>query len=304
MLDKNDILGNLNDRQSEAVETTEGHVRVVAGAGSGKTRVLAHRYAFLVNELGIDPGNILCMTFTNKAAQEMKRRISKLVHRGNVNDFVCTIHGFCVKFLREEIFRIGYPKNFIISDEEDSKMLAKQVMEEFNIGIDKTNVRKFLDGIRDFKSLDIDYYIDNIILPNSDISISKEDKIIRYIQLQQKNYMLDFNDIIYFTIYIMSHYEDALSSWQQKMNYIMVDEVQDCSGSDWQIINYLEGYYGNLFIVGDPDQCIYEWRGAKPDSFILFKTDGDIILNQNYRSTPNILDVANSIIEHNHNFRL
>ena len=301
MLDKNDILGNLNDRQSEAVETTEGHVRVVAGAGSGKTRVLAHRYAFLVNELGIDPGNILCMTFTNKAAQEMKRRISKLVHRGNVNDFVCTIHGFCVKFLREEIFRIGYPKNFIISDEEDSKMLAKQVMEEFNIGIDKTNVRKFLDSIRDFKSLDIDYYIDNIILPNSDISISKEDIRIRYIQLQQKNYMLDFNDIIYFTIYIMSHYEDALSSWQQKMNYIMVDEVQDCSTSDWKIINYLEGYYGNLFIVGDPDQCIYEWRGAIPDSFIDFKTDTDIILNQNYRSTPNILDVANSIIDHNQN---
>lgn len=294
---------SLNEKQIEAVETTEGHVRVVAGAGSGKTRVLAHRYAFLVNELGIDPGNILCMTFTNKAAQEMKRRISKLVHRGNVNDFVCTIHGFCVKFLREEIFRIGYPKNFIISDEEDSKMLAKQVMEEFNIGIDKTNVTNLLNSIQKFKSINIDYYIDNIILSNSKISIyGKENaEIMRYIQLQQKNYLLDFNDIIFFTIYIMSHYEDALSSWQQKMNYIMVDEVQDCSGSDWQIINYLEGYYGNLFIVGDPDQCIYEWRGAIPDSFINFKTDADIILNQNYRSTPNILDVANSIIEHNQN---
>ena len=294
---------SLNEKQIEAVETTEGHVRVVAGAGSGKTRVLAHRYAFLVNELGIDPGNILCMTFTNKAAQEMKRRISKLVHRGNVNDFVCTIHGFCVKFLREEIFRIGYPKNFIISDEEDSKMLAKQVMEEFNIGIDKTNVTNLLNSIQKFKSINIDYYIDNIILSNSKISINGKEnaEIMRYIQLQQKNYLLDFNDIIFFTIYIMSHYEDALSSWQQKMNYIMVDEVQDCSGSDWQIINYLEGYYGNLFIVGDPDQCIYEWRGAIPDSFINFKTDADIILNQNYRSTPNILDVANSIIEHNQN---
>lgn len=294
---------SLNEKQIEAVETTEGHVRVVAGAGSGKTRVLAHRYAFLVNELGIDPGNILCMTFTNKAAQEMKRRISKLVHRGNVNDFVCTIHGFCVKFLREEIFRIGYPKNFIISDEEDSKMLAKQVMEEFNIGIDKTNVTNLLNSIQKFKSINIDYYINNIILSNSKISINGKEnaEIMRYIQLQQKNYLLDFNDIIFFTIYIMSHYEDALSSWQQKMNYIMVDEVQDCSGSDWQIINYLEGYYGNLFIVGDPDQCIYEWRGAIPDSFINFKTDADIILNQNYRSTPNILDVANSIIEHNQN---
>ena len=303
MFDKNDIFGNLNDRQSEAVEATEGHVRVVAGAGSGKTRVLAHRYAFLVNELGIDPGNILCMTFTNKAAQEMKQRISKLVHRGNVNDFVCTIHGFCVKFLREEIFRIGYPKNFIISDEEDSKMLAKQVMEEYNLNTDKTNVRKFLNSVQTFKSTDMDYYIDNIILPKSDMSNNEEEcsYIMRYIQLQQKNYMLDFNDIIYFTIFIMDHYEDALSLWQQKMNYIMVDEVQDCSTSDWTIINYLEGYYGNLFIVGDPDQCIYEWRGAKPDSFILFKTDSDIVLNQNYRSTPNILDVANSIIDHNQN---
>lgn len=303
MPDKNDIFGNLNDRQSEAVEATEGHVRVVAGAGSGKTRVLAHRYAFLVNELGIDPGNILCMTFTNKAAQEMKQRISKLVHRGNVNDFVCTIHGFCVKFLREEIYRIGYPKNFIISDEEDSKMLAMQVMEEKNLDTDKTNVRKFLKDIQFFKIQNPVYYIEKIILPKSDISTNDEEctEIMRYIQLQQKNYMLDFNDIIYFTIYIMSHYEDALSVWQQKMNYIMVDEVQDCSSSDWAIINYLEGYYGNLFIVGDPDQCIYEWRGAKPDSFISFKTDCDIVLNQNYRSTPNILDVANSIITNNQN---
>lgn len=303
MPDKNDIFGNLNDRQSEAVEATEGHVRVVAGAGSGKTRVLAHRYAFLVNELGIDPGNILCMTFTNKAAQEMKQRISKLVHRGNVNDFVCTIHGFCVKFLREEIYRIGYPKNFIISDEEDSKMLAMQVMEEKNLDTDKTNVRKFLKDIQTFKMRNSVYYIEKIILPKSDISTNDEEctEIMRYIQLQQKNYMLDFNDIIYFTIYIMSHYEDALSVWQQKMNYIMVDEVQDCSSSDWAIINYLEGYYGNLFIVGDPDQCIYEWRGAKPDSFIGFKTDCDIVLNQNYRSTPNILDVANSIITNNQN---
>lgn len=303
MLDKNDIFGNLNDRQSEAVEATEGHVRVVAGAGSGKTRVLAHRYAFLVNELGIDPGNILCMTFTNKAAQEMKQRISKLVHRGNVNDFVCTIHGFCVKFLREEIYRIGYPKNFIISDEEDSKMLAMQVMEEKNLDTDKTNVRKFLKDIQFFKIQNPVYYIEKIILPKSDISTNDEEctEIMRYIQLQQKNYMLDFNDIIYFTIYIMRHYEDALSVWQQKMNYIMVDEVQDCSSNDWTIINCLEGYYGNLFIVGDPDQCIYEWRGAKPDSFISFKTDCDIVLNQNYRSTPNILDVANSIITNNQN---
>ena len=301
MKDINYIFENLNERQSEAVEATEGHVRIVAGAGSGKTRVLAHRYAFLVNELGIDPGNILCMTFTNKAAQEMKQRISKLVHRGNVNDFVCTIHGFCVKFLREEIFRLGYPKNFIISDEEDSKMLAKQVMEEYNLDTNTTTVGKFLNEVQKYKARNP--YIETIILPTAEQPTKDEEyaEIKRYIQLQQKQFMLDFDDIINFTIFIMKYYEDALSVWQQKMNYIMVDEVQDCSFSDWAIIRYLEGYYGNLFIVGDPDQCIYEWRGAIPDSFIDFKTDTDIILNQNYRSTPNILDVANSIITNNQN---
>ena len=294
------LFENLNDKQIEAVMATEGKVRIVAGAGSGKTRVLAHRYAFLANELGIDPGNILCMTFTNKAAQEMKIRISKLVHRAHVNDFVCTIHGFCVKFLRREIHRIGYPQNFIIIDEEDSKLLAKQVMEEFQLDTRDTTVKQLLSDVGKYKS--INPYIEQIILPGSDFS-PEEDKatLFRYIQLQQKNYMLDFQDLIFFTLYIMDLHKEALTYWQQKMNYIMVDEVQDCSGSDWAIVNNLADGYGNLFIVGDPDQCIYEWRGAKPDRFLLFPAETDVILNQNYRSTPNILDVANSIIAHNEN---
>ena len=151
MLEINDIFGNLNDRQSEAVEATESHVRVVAGAGSGKTRVLAHRYAFLVNELGIDPGNILCMTFTNKAAQEMKRRISKLVLRGNVNDYVCTIHGFCVKFLREEIFCIGFQRI--------SYYLMRKIQTSIKVRFDKgercihSNYLKFWDGTKTLEEL-------------------------------------------------------------------------------------------------------------------------------------------------------
>ena len=128
-----DFLKTLNPNQIRATEASEGRVRVVAGAGSGKTRVLAHRFAFLVNDLGIAPGNILCLTFTNKAAQEMKHRISSMVDRGAVNDFICTIHSFCVKFLRREIYRIGYPKNFSILDEEDAKTLAKQAMNEFGV---------------------------------------------------------------------------------------------------------------------------------------------------------------------------
>lgn len=297
----NKILESLNNKQIEAVETTEGKVRVVAGAGSGKTRVLAHRYAYLVNELGIDPGNILCMTFTNKAAREMKVRISKLVHRAHVNDLVCTIHGFCVKFLRRDIHRIGYPSNFIITDEEDNKLLAKQVITEYQLDTKNITVKKFLSDVQTFKA---SYpYIESFILPESNHSADRiqVEYIIRYIQLQQKNYMLDFNDLIYFTIYIMEHHEEPLTYWQRKLNYIMVDEAQDCSSSDWTIINHLKGCYENLFIVGDPDQCIYEWRGAKPDGFLSFPAETDIILNQNYRSTPNILDVANSIIAHNEN---
>jgi len=139
-----DILDNLNDKQKEAVLATEGKIRVVAGAGSGKTRVLAHRFAHLVNNIGIDPGNILCMTFTNKSTQEMRTRISKLVASGNTNDFVCTIHGFCVKVLRWDIHRIGFPKSFSILDDDDAEMLAKKVLELH--GLDRT--KKVVEGLR------------------------------------------------------------------------------------------------------------------------------------------------------------
>lgn len=139
-----DLFNGLNENQVAAVKATEGMVRVVAGAGSGKTRVLAHRYAYLVNSMGIDPANILCATFTNKAAQEMRNRIAKLVSAGNVNDFVCTIHGLCVRILRKEIYRIGYPKNFTIMDEEDQKSLAKEVFKEFSLDSTVVTTKQFL----------------------------------------------------------------------------------------------------------------------------------------------------------------
>ena len=293
------LFENLNNMQAEAVKATEGKVRIIAGAGSGKTRVLAHRYAYLVNEVGIDPGNILCMTFTNKAAREMKNRIAKLVHRAHVNDFTCTIHGFCVKFLRREIHRLGYPKTFTIIDEEDSKTLALQVFEEMHLDAKKDTIKNFLDDIRLYKApLG---YIEKIIVPTATLEAKDINKTVRYIQLQLKNYALDFNDIINFTLYIMHNFPDALAYWQDKMNYVQVDEVQDCNKKDWAIINYVSGGCGNLFIVGDSDQAIYEWRGAMPDLFNNFVSDKDVMLTQNYRSTPNILNVANSIIAHNEN---
>ena len=283
----------------QAVEATEGRVRVVAGAGSGKTRVIAHRYAFLVNEIGISPGNILCLTFTNKAAQEMKRRISGMVDRGSVNDFICTIHSFCAKFLRQEIYRIGYPKNFTIIDEEDAKQLAKQAMIEFDIDRKKITAERFLKGVAALKGYEPTHYIQRHLLPNS--SSFAPDATVRYLRLQLKHFALDYDDLLYFTLYILNHFPDARKYWTEKLNYLMVDEVQDCTGDDWKLLYALTQHHGNLFIVGDPDQAIYEWRGANPKIFVDFKAHTDIILNQNYRSTPDILDVANRIIDNNKN---
>ena len=281
------------------MEATEGRVRVVAGAGSGKTRVLAHRYAFIVNDIGISPGNILCLTFTNKAAQEMKRRISGMVDRGSVNDFICTIHSFCAKFLRKEIYRIGYPRNFTIIDEEDGKTLARQAMQEFGIDRRKTTAERFLKQVAAYKGYDPVKYIQNHLLPCS--SPEAPDATVRYLRLQLKQYALDYDDLLYFTLYILSHFPDAREEWTEKLNYVMVDEVQDCTGDDWKLLHAITAHHGNLFVVGDPDQAIYEWRGANPKIFVDFKAHTDIILNENYRSTPDILDVANHIIDHNKN---
>lgn len=305
-----DILAGLNDRQKEAVESTEGRIRVIAGAGSGKTKALAHRYAYIVNELGIDPANILCLTFTNKASQEMRGRISKLVNRGDYNDFVCTIHGFCVKLLRKEIYRLGFPKSFSIIDEEDSKSYAKQVMEELNIDRTAHTIKDFLRSISIQKSMigaydsarKVPSYIDSYMLPGFVPSENDlKNPFVRYIVKQVKFFSLDFQDLIYFTLHILNSYSEAKDYWQNQFNYVMVDEVQDCNASDWSIINILSEVYNNLFIVGDPDQAIYEWRGARPKLFVDFNSEKDIVLDQNYRSTPNILNVANSIIINNRN---
>jgi len=309
-----DYMNSLNDRQREAVEATEGRIRVVAGAGSGKTKALTCRYAYLVNVLGVDPANILCLTFTNKAAQEMRQRIHQLVNSGDYNDFVCTIHGFCVKFLRQEIYRLGYPKSFTILDEQDQKQLAKQVMEELGLNRTVETVGQFLDAAAAKKIalfLEQPNYIDRMMLTEGlSQSFDKEAQdpeqpqnmaFVRYLQLQKKTLGLDFQDLIFFTIHILKRFPDACEYWQNEMEYIMLDEAQDCNKSDWTIVETLQGIHHNLFIVGDPDQAIYEWRGARPKMFIDFKNDRTIVLDQNYRSTTPILSVANSVISRNRN---
>ena len=291
------LFDGLNDRQIEAVKSLDGKIRIVAGAGSGKTKVLSHRFAYLVEEIGIHPSNILCITFTNKAAQEMKKRISTLAPLHNVNDFICTFHGLCVKILRKEIYRIGYPSNFQITDVEDASILAKNVMKE--IGIDRgcVTTKQFLDGIRKYKYYN--QYINDIVLPNTKIKQEDMTADVKYIQYQQKSFSLDFDDLILFALHILKNFKEARDYWAGLFNYIMVDETQDCNQHDWELVDILAEKYGNLFIVGDPDQAIYEWRGAKPNLFLSFKSNKDVILNQNYRSTPNILKVANSVISHN-----
>ena len=293
-------LSTLNSRQREAVTSTEGRIRVIAGAGSGKTRALAFRYAYIVNELGIDPANILCLTFTNKAAQEMKSRISQLVPPGYTNDFVCTIHGFCVRFLREEIFRLGYPKNFQILDEEDMKSLARQVLTENNTERSVKTVRQLIEALGGLKC--DGSYVSQHIIPSSPLTGRNELSQATQLLFKQKDKLsLDFDDLVHFTCHILHSFPDVREKWQERMNYVMIDEAQDCNSIDWDIVETLSAMSGNLFVVGDPDQSIYEWRGAKPDIFVAFRSDKDVILDENYRSTPGILDVANSIIVNNRN---
>lgn len=300
-MQENPIFTNLNKRQVEAVMTTEGTVRIIAGAGSGKTRVLAHRFAYLVDDIGVDPANILCMTFTNKAAAEMRTRISRLVTAGNANDFVCTIHGFCVKVLRRDIYRLGFPANFTILDDDDREHIAKRSLEIHGIDRTRKTVKLLLRDVAHFKFDICPDYIDRYMLASSPRFRNTEGftEVQTYIHYQALNYCLDFDDLILYTLYLFDRFPDVREYWQDTLNYVMVDEAQDCNEYDWKIIRIVSAKYNNLFVVGDPDQAIYEWRGARPAEFVDWEADRTIILDENYRSTPEILNPANAIIANN-----
>lgn len=292
-------LSSLTAEQESAVKATEGTVRVVAGAGSGKTRTLVYRYAYLLNDMGIPQSDILCMTFTNKAAQEMKTRISALCPSGVVGDFVTTIHGFCVKFLRKEIYRLGLPENYLIYDEEDMKALVKEVLEENDIPRKKGIVGNYMEELGKFKAETP--YIDRFVLPTA--AIRQEDlPIFGKMILRQKRYFaLDFDDLLFYTIYILDNFPEVRKVWQAQFQYVMMDEIQDCSKNEWKLFSILSEGYGNLFVVGDADQAIYEWRGAHPELFVGWTPKMDIYLKNNFRSLPNIVCLADCIIENNHN---
>ena len=303
-----DILQDLNEKQREAVTTTEGYVRVVAGAGSGKTKALTHRYAFLVNMLGVATEHILCVTFTNKAAGEMKSRIRTLIGDHDTG-YICTFHGFCVKELREDIHLLYYPKNFTIIDEQDQNTILHSVYEENNIDAKRYTYSMSRDLVSAKKEA-LDYVslmnqTDNEELRRKYESAKKTEDIIFYGYLleQKKNYALDYDDLINFTYYILTTDRDVCNYWQKRFQYIMVDEFQDVSHRQYQLANILSGYHKNLFVVGDPDQTIYTWRGADVKIFLQFplthKDTKTIIMDNNYRSNAPIIMGSNSLIEKN-----
>lgn len=305
-----DLLQGLNGAQRQAVTSTEGFVRVIAGAGSGKTRALSHRFAYLVNELGILPGNILCVTFTNKSANEMRQRIHRLTG-DNDTGYVNTFHGFCVSILQEDSHAVQYPKSFLVLDNGDIDSMLQLIYEErgltlrdmtFSAARDMIEIRKL------FK--DPEYYRDMITLPLDTLkekydqaSGARDIIFYGYLYQEKKCFGLDYNDLIKFSLYIFGEHPDIRLKWQERLEYIMVDEFQDIDQLQYDLMTVLCGYHKNLFIVGDPDQTIYTWRGANV-KFLLefdqaFPGTKTILMMENYRSTPEILAAANSLIDKN-----
>ena len=305
-----EILEGLNSAQREAVTATEGFVRVIAGAGSGKTRALSHRFAFLVNELGILPGNILCVTFTNKSANEMRQRIHQLTG-DNDTGYINTFHGFCVSILQEDSHAVQYPKSFLVLDNGDIDAMLQIIYEERGLTLRDRTFSDARDMIEIRKlNKEPEYYKDMLTMSletlkeKYDRAAAADDIIFYgYLYQEKKCFGLDYNDLIKFSLFIFQEHPDIRLKWQQRLEYIMIDEFQDIDQLQYDLMEVLCGYHKNLFIVGDPDQTIYTWRGADV-KFLLdfdkaFPNVRTILMMENYRSTPEILGAANSLIAKN-----
>lgn len=304
------ILDKLNSSQREAVTTTEGYVRVIAGAGSGKTRTLTHRFAYLVNEVGIPAGNILCVTFTNKAANEMRQRIHMLTGDRDTG-YINTFHGFCANVLKEESFVFNYPKSFLVLDNSDIDSMLSVIYEERNLSLRDMTFSKARDMIEMLKLFERpDYYIDmfdmslETLKEKYDSAITPKDIIFYgYLYQEKKCFGLDYNDLIIFTLYTFKVSEESRKKWQKRLMYIMIDEFQDIDKPQYDLMEVLSDYHKNLFVVGDPDQTIYTWRGADIHYLLdfdkKFKGTKTVMMNDNYRSVKSIIDVANSLIKKN-----
>ena len=299
----NNIYSTLNPPQQEAVYHTEGPLLILAGAGSGKTRVLTHRIAYLIDEKGVNPWNILAITFTNKAASEMRERVDKIVGFGSESIWVSTFHSTCVRILRRHIDRLGFDTRFAIYDTEDQKTLMKEICRKLNIDTKIYKERSLLAQISHAK--------DELITPDEmelnaggDFNKKKVAAVYREYQASlRKNNALDFDDLIVKTVELFQNCGDVLENYQERFKYIMVDEYQDTNTAQFKFVSLLASKYENLCVVGDDDQSIYKFRGANIGNILGFEhvfPDAKVIrLEQNYRSTKNILSAANEVIANN-----
>ena len=298
------IYDTLNEQQREAVFYTEGPLLILAGAGSGKTRVLTHRIAYLIEELGVNPWNILAITFTNKAAGEMRERVDRLVGFGSESIWVSTFHSTCVRILRRHIDRLGYGTNFTIYDADDQKTLMKEVIKTLQLDPKMYRERSLLAAISSAK--------DEMISPDefelqagTDYHQRKIAEVYREYEKQlRSNNALDFDDLLVKTVQVLDTQPDILEYYQERFRYIMVDEYQDTNTVQFKFVSLLAKKYRNLCVVGDDDQSIYKFRGANIKNILNFESvfqDAYVIkLEQNYRSTETILKAANGVIRNNY----
>ena len=297
------LLDALNEPQRQAVMATDGPLLILAGAGSGKTRVLTHRTAYLIEECGVNPYNTMAITFTNKAAGEMRERIDQMVGYGSESIWVCTFHSTCVRILRRYIDRLGFGTNFTIYDSDDQKTLMKDICKRLEIDTKMYKEKMFLSAISSAK----DELIDPIEFETraaGDYVKRKQAQVYReYQQALKQNNALDFDDLIMKTVELFKLDKEVLASYQDRFRYIMVDEYQDTNTAQFELIRLLALKYQNLCVVGDDDQSIYKFRGANIYNILNFEhhfPDATVIkLEQNYRSTQNILDAANAVIANN-----
>ncbi|MGV3488721.1 MAG: DNA helicase PcrA [Tuberibacillus sp.] len=296
------LLNGLNPEQKEAVKHTEGPLLIMAGAGSGKTRVLTHRIAYLILEKEVAPWNILAITFTNKAAKEMKERLQGLTGPLADDIWVSTFHSMCVRILRRDIDRIGISKNFTILDATDQQSVMKQILKDLNIDSKKFTPRAILGTISSAKNelKDAAAFAKTARGPYEEIV---RDAYKEYEKRLLKNHSLDFDDLIMTTIHLFHRVPESLDYYRRKFQYIHVDEYQDTNQAQYTLVNLLAGRFKNLCVVGDSDQSIYRWRGANIQNILDFEKDYPdakiIMLEQNYRSTKKILEAANAVIENN-----
>lgn len=298
----NALLDNMNTEQSEAVRTTEGPLLIMAGAGSGKTRVLTHRIAYLLDEKGVSPYNVLAITFTNKAAREMKERVEKLVGEEAQVIWMSTFHSMCVRILRRDADRIGIERNFTILDPTDQKSVIKDVLKTENIDSKRYDPRMFLSAISNMKN-ELKTVEDAEIEATDFMSDMVARVYAGYQRQLSRNEALDFDDLIMTTINLFKRVPDVLEYYQNKFQYIHVDEYQDTNRAQYTLVKLLADKFKNLCVVGDSDQSIYGWRGADIQNILSFEEDypnaRTIFLEQNYRSTKVILNAANEVIKNN-----